>query len=356
MEYALIMAGGSGTRLWPLSRELRPKQALKLVGERSMFQHAVDRLDPLYSPDRIFVVTRQEHVELLAGQAPQLPLDHFIVEPEGRGTAPAIGLAAVHLRRHDPDAVMAVLTADHFILQTDEFRKALAAGMQAARQDVLVTLGITPTGPSTGYGYIEQGERWGDLDGFQVFRVARFTEKPDLDTATKMFASGRYSWNSGMFIWKVEQIMAEFARQMPELFAGLLRVESAIGTPGYLDTIGAVWPNITRQTIDYGVMEGASDVVVVPVDMGWSDVGSWGSLIELLPADENGNIVVGDHLCIDVNDSLIFGESRPIALVGVQDLIVIDAGDAVLVCRRDQEQRVRELVDLLKRRGRADLL
>lgn len=356
MDYALIMAGGSGTRLWPLSRELRPKQALRLVGQQTMFQHAVQRLAPLFGSSQIYVVTRREHVDLLAEQTPELPHDHFIIEPEGRGTAPAIGLAAVHLRHIDPDAIMAVLTADHYIVQTDKFRRALSAAMSAARQDYLVTLGIAPNGPSTAYGYIEQGVRWGELENLPVFRVARFTEKPDSETARKMIASGRFCWNSGMFIWKVERIMDEFARQMPDLFSRLQQVEAVLQTQKYESTIDEIWPQIPRQTIDYGIMEGAREVVVIPVAMGWSDVGSWGSLIDLLPADEDGNILVGDHLCLDTHNSLVFSDTRPVALIGVENMIVVDAGDAILVCHRDQEQRVRELVDNLKRRGRSDLV
>lgn len=356
MDYALIMAGGSGTRLWPLSRENRPKQAIELVGEQTMFQHAVRRLDPLFTGERIFVVTRREHVDMLAEQTPELPRENFIIEPEGRGTAPAIGLAALHLSRRDPQALMAVLTADHYITRTDIFRQALAAALEAARQDTLVTLGITPTGPATGYGYIEGGERWGQIGDMPVYRVLRFTEKPDRDAAAQMVASGRYSWNSGMFIWKVSRILDEFARQMPEFYNQLRPVEAALGTAEYEAVLGSIWPHVSKQTIDYGIMEGARDVVVIPVEMGWSDVGSWGSLIDLLPADADGNILVGDHFVLDSQDNLVFGSGRPVTLIGVRDLIVVDAGDALLVCHKDHEQRVRDAVDLLKSKGRSDLL
>jgi mannose-1-phosphate guanylyltransferase len=356
MDYALIMAGGSGTRLWPLSREGRPKQSLHLVGERSMFQHAIERLAPLFPTQDIWVVTRSEHASLLHAQSPELPANNLILEPQGRGTAPAIGLGAIHLRRADPQAVMVVLTADHYITHPDRFRQVLAAALEAARRGHLVTLGIKPANPSTGYGYIEQGSSLGEVGGFPVFHVQHFTEKPDRQTAARMVASGIYSWNSGMFIWQVQRILAEFERQMPEFYARLLEVEAAIGTPDYEAVLGRIWPQIPKQTIDYGVMEGAQDVVVIPADFGWTDIGSWASLVELLPTDAQGNTLVGEHLSIDTQNTLVFGGERLIATVGVRDLVIVDAGDALLVCHKDHEQRVRELVDLLKAQNHLDLV
>jgi mannose-1-phosphate guanylyltransferase len=320
-----------------------------------MFQHAVDRLAPLFPADRIWVVTRAEHAALLHAQTPELPAGNLILEPQGRGTAPAIGLAAIHLRRADPQAVMAVLTADHYIANTARFRQVLGAALQVARQGYLVTLGIKPSSPSTGYGYIEQGPALGEVEGYPVFQMRRFTEKPDRETATHMVASGIYSWNSGMFIWQVERILAEFERQMPEFYARLMEVDAVLGTPDYDAVLGGVWPQIAKQTIDYGVMEGAQEVAVIPVDMGWSDIGSWASLVELLAADPQGNIVRGDPLILDTHDTLIFGGERLIAAVGVRDLVIVDSGDALLICHKDQEQRVRELVELLKAQGRSDL-
>ena len=351
MYYAVIMAGGSGTRLWPLSRQNRPKQALTLIGQRTMFQHAVDRITPLFPPERILVVTRSEHASLLMDQVPEWLPNNFIVEPEGRGTAPAIGLAAIHLRRKDPDAMMAVLTADHYITETAGFRQALMAAAQVAEDGHSVVLGIKPTSPSTGYGYIHQGASLCRVDGPPTFHVERFVEKPDLETATRMMESGEYSWNSGMFIWRVDRILGEFQRQMPEFYAQLTKVDAALGMPAYAATLNHVWPQVTKQTIDYGVMEGAKDVAVIPVSIGWTDVGSWGSLLTLLPADENGNILIGPHIGINTRDTLTFSEKRLIATIGVQGLVIVDTEDALLVCPKEQEQQVRELVGKLKSDG-----
>jgi len=323
-----------------------------------MFEHAVDRLAPLFQPEQIFVVTGAKHVAALAAQAPELPPENFIIEPEGRGTAPCIGLGAIHLHRQDssdwqsdlhPEAIMAVLTADHFITNTARFRQVLAAAAQVAEAGHLVTLGITPSSPSTGFGYVKQGRSLGTVEGFPVFRAERFTEKPDQETAIHMVESGEYSWNSGMFIWRVDRIMEEFERQMPGFYRQLIEVKATLGTPAYLPTLDRVWSQVARQTIDYGVMEGAEDVAVIPVDIGWSDVGSWASLSELLPADEKGNIIVGPHVGIDTQETLVFGGKRLIATIGLEGMVIVDTDDALLVCPMEREQEVREIVRRLER-------
>ncbi len=321
-----------------------------------MFEHTVDRIAPLFQPEQVFIVTSAEHVIPLVAQAPELLAENFIAEPEGRGTAPCIGLGAIHLRQQDPEAIMAVLTADHFISDMARFRQVLTAAAQVAEEGHLVTLGITPSSPSTGFGYIKQGESLGTVEGFSIFRAERFTEKPSPETALHMVESGEYSWNSGMFIWRVDRILEEFQRQMPEFYVQLAEVEATLGTSGYEPTLNRVWPQVAKQTIDYGVMEGAADVVVIPVDIGWSDVGSWSSLSELLPADKRGNIIVGPHVEIDTRDTLIFGGKRLIATIGLEGMVIVDTEDALLVCPREREQEVRAIVRRLKEDERSEWL
>lgn len=351
MYHALIMAGGSGTRLWPLSRDHRPKQSLKLLGERTMFQLALDRLAPLFPPERLSIITRAEYVDLLRQQAPELPEGCFIIEPEGRGTAPAIGLAAIHLSRKDPDAIMAVLTADHLIADAVGFRRVLTAAEHLAINGYLVTLGIKPDSPSIGYGYIRQGMGLDVVDAFPAFHVASFIEKPDLEAVLAMLESDGYSWNSGMFVWHVQRILDEFERQMPEFFDQLLEVQAALGTNHYQETLHRVWSQVSMQTIDYAVMEGAQQAAVIPVDIGWVDIGSWSSLLSLFPIGVDGNVLIGPSIGIDTHDTLAFGENRLIATIGVHGMMIVDTDDALLVCPREREQEVRELVAQLRLRG-----
>ena len=355
--YALIMAGGTGTRLWPLSRDGRPKQALPLIGDRTMFQIAVERLAPLFTPDRTFVVTGNNHVDLLKAQASGIPGENFIVEPVGRGTAPAIALGAIHLGRKHPDALMAVLTADHFIADEARFRRALLAAGKVAARGHLVTLGVTPDTPATGYGYIERGDVVESVENFLAYRVMSFREKPSAATAERFVADGRHSWNSGMFIWRIDRFLAELARTMPEFYAQLDEIDRALGTPQEANLLAQVWPRVDSQTVDYGVMEKARDVVVIPIDVGWSDVGSWSSLLDLLPGDEDGNVSLhGEHLNAGSRNVLVHGRGRVVATIGLEDIIIVDTEDVVLVCRKDQAEAVKRIVDRLKAEGRTNIL
>ncbi len=355
MYHAVIMAGGSGTRLWPFSRQRCPKQALTLVGNRTMFQYAVDRIRPIFPIERILVVTRAEYAQVLSPQVPDVPLENFILEPEGRGTAPAIGLAAIHLQQRDPYATMAILTADHFITETELFCRVLSTAAEIAAQGTLVTLGIPPSSAATGFGYIQHGAALGEKDGFHYYAVERFVEKPDPTAAQQMVTGGTVSWNSGMFICQVDRIMREFKCQMTDFHRRLTEIKNALGQPAYRAALERNWPLIERQTIDYGVMESARGVVVIPVDIGWTDVGSWESLFQLLPADTNGNVMVGRHLDIGTTGTLVFGGNRLIATLGVSDLIIIETDDAVLVCSRAQEQAVKAIVERLTKTEDASL-
>ena len=345
--YAVVMAGGTGTRLWPLSTREKPKQVHSFLGDETLFQESVQRIRPLVGLDRVLVVAGGHVVEELRRQEPCIPEANYVVEPAGRGTAPCIGLAAVHIAKRCPGAVMVVLTADHHIGDVEGFHSALRVAVNAAEEGHLVTLGIEPGEPSTGYGYIEHGGLVERVRGLEVLRVKRFTEKPDMATAREMVTSGRYSWNSGMFVWRVDRILEELGLHMPGLYGRLSVIGDAVGSPSYGESLEANWADVPRETIDYGVMEKAGDVVVVPVDIGWSDLGTWGSVMRLLPRDSDGNVVRGRHLGLDTRGSLIFGGDRLIATVGVRDLIVVDTGDALLICDRSQDQRVRDLVKML---------
>ncbi len=356
MNYALIMAGGAGTRLWPLSREKQSKPSLSLYSDQSMFQIAVERLYPLFSPEQILVVASREHISDLSAQVPEIPLENYFVEPEGRGTASAIGLAAIHLAKRDEDATMAVLTADHHIGKPEVFREVVAAALEFARQDYIVTLGITPTWPSTDYGYIEQDGPVGEINGHKAYQTKRFVEKPNQASAQTMLSLGHYTWNSGMFIWKVSVIMKEFEEQMPDLYASLMRIAEGIGTPAYEEILHPAWSEIAKQTIDYGIMENARNVLVIPINMDWMDVGTWLSLKSLLPMDEKGNNIKGDSLLMNSENTLVMGSTRLIAGIGLKDLIIVDTPDALMVCDLNHAGQVRELVKMLKEQDRQDLV
>lgn len=354
--YAFIMAGGIGSRLWPRSRKNTPKQFLDLLSDQTMLQDAFARLQPLIPAENILIGTGEAYVSIVHEQLPDLPSENIIVEPSGKGTAPAIGLGAMHIHRRDPGAIMTVVTADHYIGQVDPFRRVIKAAIEVAQAGHLVTLGITPSFASTGYGYIRRGEPLKTVDGFTVYHARRFTEKPDSSLAQAFISSGLYSWNSGMFIWQVQAIMAEFERQMPDFFAQLLKIEAALDTPDASTTLENVWANVESQTIDYGIMERALDVAVIPVHIGWNDVGSWGTLKELLVTDENGNVFIGDHINVETRNTLVYSPKKLVATIGLENLIVVDTEDALLICPSDRTEDVRRIVNALVARGRTDLL
>jgi len=355
---AVIMAGGGGTRLWPLSRRARPKQTLQLLGERTLFQMAVDRILPIMTQERIYIVTVADQARVLKVQTPSLPESNFILEPSPRGTAAVVGLAAIILHEQNPDCVMAVLTADHYIADVERFQDLLLAAYDVACDNELVTLGITPRYPDTGYGYIQSGESLGEYRGYHAYRVKTFKEKPGLLKAKEYLASGEFAWNSGMFVWKVSRILEEIERQMPDLHNGLKRIERALGGPEEAETIENVWCGLKSQTIDYGVMEGAKQVSVIPAeDLGWWDVGSWNRLFELMDIDEMGNLIDAPKtLILDTKDALIYQDpevdkDRLIASLGVEGVIVIDTGDVLLICHRERAEDIRRLVKELEISG-----
>ncbi len=356
--YALIMAGGGGTRLWPLSRRNRPKQMLPLVEDRTMFQVSVERLSPLLPPERVFIVTGRDQVDELRRSTPQVPTENFIIEPFMRNNGPAVGLATVHIRHRVPDAIVAVLTADHHIADKTQFRRVLAAASELAMQNCIVTLGIQPTFPATGYGYIQRGEPLVQIDSFQAYCAERFTEKPDLPTAVRFMTDGLHSWNSGMFIYRADRILEEYAHQQPRMYALLQDISRAIGHDDYQEVLDRAWSDMPKLSIDYAIMEGARDMAVIPVDMGWSDIGSWATLCEVLESDQDGNVQRGkghNHIMVDTKNALIVSDRR-VVTIGLEDMVIVDTDDVLLVCRRDHSQEVRAVVEQLKAAGEESLL
>jgi mannose-1-phosphate guanylyltransferase len=354
--YAVIMAGGGGTRLWPISRRDRPKQLLPLIADESLFQTTVKRLEGLFAADHIFVVTVANQVDGLKQQAPEIPSENYLIEPAPKGTASVIGLAAAILYKRDSNAVMAILPSDHYIRNKDLFHLFLRIATDVARDDYLVTLGISPTYPATGYGYIQRGDTLPEKYPYPVYRVKRFKEKPGEAAAREMIRGGDHSWNSGMFIWKAERILAEMSRQMPSLRLAVEEVSKAFGTPEYDSIIDKIWPKLNVETIDYGIMEQADRVAVLPAGgLEWSDVGSWESLFDVLIPDEDGNIVFsGHHMGLDTHNSLVYGnrDGRLVVTIGVDDLIIVDGGDVLMVCHKDHAQEVKRIVSSLKNSDR----
>jgi mannose-1-phosphate guanylyltransferase len=358
--FIVVMAGGSGTRFWPASRQRLPKQFLKITGPHTMLEDTLDRTSTLVeSGGETYVVVNRLH-EQLTRELTYNKGCRVLVEPIGRNTAACIGLAAMHIHRVDPDEPILVLPSDHYIGNPEEFAAVLKAAGQAARGQAIVTIGATPTRPETGYGYIELGDQIEAGFGRPPFTIKRFVEKPDLETAGRYISSGRFLWNCGMFGFTARTILAEIKTCKPDLYAGLDRIGSAIGTAGYKAMLDAVYPELESISIDYAVMERTrAPLIVFPGDFGWSDVGSWQSVYELGcdGYDESRNRINGDGVAVEANGNLVHSSSgRLVALLGVDGLVVIDTPDALLVTRLDKSQDVKLLPELLKRTRRDDLL
>ncbi|MCL7451863.1 MAG: sugar phosphate nucleotidyltransferase [Anaerolineae bacterium] len=351
--YAVIMAGGIGSRLWPRSRAATPKQFLDLVGSRTMLQETVERIEPLVPLERVLVVVGEEHRKTVLEQVPGLPEENVLLEPGPRGTAPCIGLAGVVLRQRDVEATMAVFPADHRIADAAGFREAVVAADEVAQEGYLVTLGIEPDHPNTGYGYIERGSSLHKFNGHQAYEVKRFTEKPDEERARAFVESGDYYWNGGIFIWKIETILNEMEDLLPSLSAELERVAEAWPTSRRKEVLKSAWEQVPQTTIDYGIMEKASRVATVPIDVGWDDVGNWATLSALLDSDDRGNVIRGKGkvLLLDTKDSYVYvSQGRMIATIGLEDFVVVDTPDALLICPKDEAQAVRDVVQELDAR------
>ena len=357
-RYAVILAGGRGERFWPLSTARRPKQLLNLVGDDTLLAQAVKRLAGLIPPERVLVITSADLVEASREAAPMLPSGNIIGEPMGRDTAAAVALAAALVKARDPQGVFAILTADHIIGDLPLFQTTLRAGMDlAAAGKVLVTIGLAPTEPSTAYGYIERAELSAEREGCSFFKAVRFVEKPDRERAAGYLASGRYLWNSGMFIWSVASIEAALQQHRPEL-GKLVETFAQAAQAGQLaESLATIYPTLQKISIDYAVMEKADNILVAEGRFAWDDVGSWTALENHFPKDASGNVVVGESVAWSAGDNIVISKDRVTALVGVRDLVVVQAEGVTLVCHREQAQNIKKLLETIRQSGQhAELL
>jgi len=348
--YAVIMAGGVGKRFWPRSRKERPKQLLDIISDQSMLRLTYERLKNVTDEKKIYVVAGQNLYEPILRELPELPIKNLIIEPSGKNTAPCIGLAATAIIQKDPSAVMGVFPADHLILDTKSFKKSVEMGVQLARDHVaLVTFGITPNRPATGYGYIQYSKKDAVYKD-TIFKVKTFAEKPNLPTAKRFLESGEFLWNSGMFIWKVDNILNSIKLFLPELHESLKVIAKAMDTPEYPNVLKKQWATIHSESVDYGVMEKAKNVYVVKSTFDWSDVGSWDTVYEIKEKDRNGNVIIGEVVAMNTENSYIYSRKNLISTIGVKDLIIIQSKNSTLIVNRNESERVKDLVDLLERK------
>ncbi|MFC1728836.1 mannose-1-phosphate guanylyltransferase [candidate division KSB1 bacterium] len=355
--YGIIMAGGVGKRFWPMSRTKKAKQFLRLFGERSMIQMTYERLRAIIDPQRILVVTNKKQARLTSEELPEIPAGNIIGEPLGKDTAPCIGLSALIALEDDPDAVMAVLPSDHLIQNVKEFHRILELGASLAREkECLITIGIIPTRPETGYGYVQIDKDPADhslpeeYTKKDVFKVKTFAEKPNLETAHRFIESGDFLWNSGIFIWKATAILHQIEELLPELYETLLEVKNHINKPGFNKVLLTAYRQIKSISIDYGVMEKAQNVFLIKGDFGWSDVGSWEEYYNLNAKDDAGNVIIGSAVLNDSHNNLIISDKKLVATIGLDDMIVVNSNNVLLICPRGESQKVKELVDYLTRK------
>ncbi len=360
---AVLLAGGRGTRFWPRSRTRTPKQLLNIVGRETMLRATSQRLRPMFPPENIWVVTNDEQAAAVRRELPRLPASRILAEPVGRNTAAAIGLAALHLARRYDDALMAVLPADHFIADAPGYLRVVRAALElAAVPGHLVVLGIPPTRPDTGFGYIERGERVGRFTGATAYTVRRFREKPSYARALLYLASRRYFWNAGMFFWRVTTFLDNLRKLLPATHARLAEIASTIGTARYPKALHRLYPTLENISVDYAIMEPATRrrgdprVFVFPAQVGWSDIGSWAAVYELLAKELGGNVSAGLYTALDARGNFFWSPKKFVAAIGVQDLVLVETEDAILLCPRDRAQDVGKIVKWLEGKNMGHLL
>lgn len=359
MYYAVTMAGGSGTRLWPLSRKNEPKQSQAIIGNRTLLQKTYTRLKKAVDKKHILITTGISNLPDIKKQLPELSPLNFSVEPERRDTAPALGLAAAILEKRDPGAIMACIYSDHYIIDEDEYRRInkLAEKLIRQKPDYTVILGINPTYPETGYGYIERSRLFKKDGKDKVYYVKKFVEKPDLKTAQRYVSLGRYLWNSGMFFWKAKTLLKLFAQRLPTHYKHLQRIQAALGTREEKEVLKKEYSRMKPVSIDYGIAEKTKKILTIPSEFGWTDVGHWQSVKEILTKDKTKNFIKGHHIGLDTNGSLIYApDKKVVATIGLRDMIIVDTEDALLICPKDRSQDVKKLVKELEKNGQTEYL
>jgi mannose-1-phosphate guanylyltransferase/mannose-6-phosphate isomerase len=343
---AVILAGGSGTRLWPLSTPSFPKQFLPLPSGQSMIQETLERVAPLVTPEQSWIVTGSSMADLVQEHLPTVPANHILREPMGRNSAPAIAWAAATIAQQDPDAVMAIFSADAVIHNVTGLRQTLKLAYELAKQGKLVTIGIKPTHPETGYGYIRYAEQVSEGYGYQAHQAERFVEKPNLETAQRYLDDGHYVWNAGIFIWSVKTILSEFQRHLPAMFDSMQDITSSLAQEASADVLDVQWPQLQSISIDYGILEKTERLIVIPADLGWNDVGNWEQYGALYPADDQGIRAYGSHIGLGSQNVIVYNNTaRRIFTIGMEDIIVVEMEDTTVICHKTHVQRVKELAE-----------
>ncbi len=357
---AVILAGGTGTRLWPLSRKDKPKQFQKLVSNRTMLQETIDRLNFL-APEDIYISTNEDYEDIVREQSHRkIPSGNIIIEPALRDTAPCIGLAALYLAQKNPDDIMSIIYADHLVQKKDEFKKKLKIAEKLAREEnTLNVMEVKAKFPNVNLGYVKIGKMIKEINGVEIFSFERFIEKPDLETARTFLQSYKYLWNTGFYVWKISTILHKFKKHLPETWHQLQTIKKHLGTKNEKSALLQHYPLCDKISIDYGIMEKVDpkEVRIIPAELGWSDVGTWESIFDELALHEKSNLIKGKHLSIDTQGSVIYGNSNKlIATIGIKNLVIVETQDALLVCAKDRSQDVKKIVEKMKKTNLRKLL